>query len=102
MKYAVSRRPHPDASSRARLATFCDPSSKLAFSSCREGRIAPARVEGDTRTLVQTIRTSPESKTMALDPVTHLIYVPAAMPDLSTNKDELDASTFRVMVYRSR
>lgn len=83
-------------------ATFYDPSSKLAFSSCREGRITIARVEGDTMTVVQTIRTSPESKTMALDPVTHALYVPAAMPDLSTSNDELDPSTFRVMVYHLR
>jgi len=83
-------------------ATFYDPSTKLAFSSCREGRITIARVDGDTMTVVQTIRTSPESKTMALDPATHRVYVPAAMTDLATSEYRKDPSTFRVMIYRPR
>ena len=45
---------------------------------------------------------APQSKTMALDPVTPLLYVPAAMAVLVTREDELDASTRRVMVYRPR
>ena len=62
-------------------ATWYDATTKLAFSSCREGKITVARVDGDKMTVVQTIDTSVGSKTMALDPTTHRLYVAAAKPN---------------------
>jgi hypothetical protein len=62
-------------------ATWFDPGTKLAFSSCRDGKITVAHVDGpDKMTVVQTITTAPGSKTMALDTVTHKLYVSGAKP----------------------
>jgi DNA-binding beta-propeller fold protein YncE len=62
-------------------STWFDPGTKLAFSSCRDGKVTVAHVDGpDKMTVVQTIDTANGSKTMALDAATHKLYVAAAKP----------------------
>jgi len=78
-------------------ATWYDAGTKLAFSSCRDGHITVARVDGDKMTVVQTIETSPGSLTMALDPLTHKLYVTAARPNATGRGN--DPNSFHVLVY---
>jgi DNA-binding beta-propeller fold protein YncE len=79
-------------------ATWYDAANTLAFSSCRDGRITVARVTGDTMSVVQTIETSAGSKTMALDPATHRLYVAAAKPSPGGGRG-YDPASFHVLVY---
>ena len=78
-------------------ATFYDPVTKLAFSSCRDGHITVAQVDGDAMKVVQTITTSAGSRTMALDTSTHKLYVAAAKPNPSGRGN--DPQSFHVLVY---
>jgi YVTN family beta-propeller protein len=78
-------------------ATWYDAATKLAFSSCRDGHITVARVDGDKMTVIQTIDTAPGSKTMALDPATHKLYVTAAKPSPTGRGN--DPNSFHVLVY---
>ncbi|MEO7272940.1 MAG: YncE family protein [Vicinamibacterales bacterium] len=82
-------------------ATWYDPSTKLAFSSCRDGRITVARVEGDTMRVIQTIETSPGSRTMGLDAATHRLYVAAARPNAAGGRGN-DPNSFHVLVYAQK
>ena len=59
-------------------ATHYDPSSKLVFVSCSDGKVTIAHVDSpSTLTVVQTLETSPGSRTMVVDPTTHKIYLAA-------------------------
>ena len=58
-------------------ATFFDPGTKMAFSSCSDGHITAVRVDGDKLAVAQTIDTARGARTMALDPATHKIYTAA-------------------------
>jgi DNA-binding beta-propeller fold protein YncE len=79
-------------------STWYDAANKLAFSSCRDGKITVAHVDGDKLSVVQTIETSQGSKTMALDSGTHKLYVPAAKP-LGGGARGNDPNSFHVLVY---
>ena len=79
-------------------ATWYDAGTKLAFSSCRDGKITIARVAGDTMTVVQTLDTAMGSRTMSLDAGTHKIYVTAAKPN-ATGGRGYDPASFHVLVY---
>jgi len=79
-------------------ATWYDAGTKLAFSSCRDGKITIAKVAGDTMTVVQTLDTSAGSRTMSLDAGTHKIYVTAAKPNASGGRG-YDPESFHVLVY---
>jgi DNA-binding beta-propeller fold protein YncE len=79
-------------------ATWYDASTKLAFSSCRDGHITVSRVEGDKMTVVQTIDTAPGSRTMAIDSTTHKLYVAAAKPNATGGRGN-DPDSFHVLVY---
>jgi hypothetical protein len=81
-------------------ATFYDAGTKLAFTSCRDGKITIAKVEGDKMTVVQTLETSPLSKTMALDSTTHKLYVAAAKKNSAGPGN--DPASFHVLVYKMR
>jgi hypothetical protein len=81
-------------------STWYDAGTKLAFSSCRDGKITVARVDGDKMSVVQTIETSQGSKTMALDRGTHKLYVPAAKPLAGARGN--DPNSFHVLVYASK
>jgi YVTN family beta-propeller protein len=79
-------------------ATWYDAGTKLAFSSCRDGHITVARVDGDKMTVVQTIDTAPGSKTMGIDTSTHKLYVAAARPRAAGERG-YDPESFHVLVY---
>jgi len=70
-------------------ANAFDPGTQLAFSSNGEdGTTTIAKeVAPDKLTVVQTLKTVVGARTMALDPETHNIYLPAPTP------------TFRVLIY---
>lgn len=82
-------------------ATWYDAATKTAFSSCRDGKLTVARVAGDKMTVVQTIETAPGSKTMALDPATHQIYVAGAKPNTSGGRGN-DPESFHVFVFGTK
>lgn len=59
-------------------ATGYDPSTKLVFVSCSDGKVTIAHVDGpDKLTVVQTLATSRGSRTIAVDPETHRLYLAA-------------------------
>lgn len=70
-------------------ANAFDPATQLAFSSNGEEGTTTIAKEGspDKLTVVQTLKTVVGARTMALDPQTHNIYLPAPTP------------SFRVLVY---
>jgi YVTN family beta-propeller protein len=59
-------------------ATFFDAAASMSMSSCSDGHISIIKIgPGDTMTLAQTLDTRRGARTMALDPVSHRIYVAA-------------------------
>jgi hypothetical protein len=69
-------------------ANAFDPGTQLAFSSNGEdGNVTIAKEAGAKLTVVQTLKTVVGGRTMALDPLSHNIYIPAPTP------------AFRVLVY---
>ena len=59
-------------------ATFFDPGTKTAFSSCSDGNITAVHQDAlDKVTVVQTIPTARGARTMTLDPATHRLYTAA-------------------------
>ena len=60
-------------------ATAFDPETRLIFNSNGEGTVSVIRQETpDKYSSVQTIRTLPRAKTMALDAKTHRLFLPTA------------------------
>ena len=60
-------------------ATWFDPQTGYAFSSCGDGTTTIAKEDSPAKlTLVQTLTTERGARTMALDPATHRIYLAAA------------------------
>ena len=60
-------------------ATAFDPATKLIFNSNGEGTITVIRQDGpDKYSLVETVKTLPKAKTMALDPKTHRLFLSTA------------------------
>jgi DNA-binding beta-propeller fold protein YncE len=86
-------------------STWFDPGSKLAFTSDGEsGTVTIAREESPTLLkVVQTLKTRPGARTMALDPTTHTIYLAATdyepQPAGSKTRPKPVVGTFRVLVY---
>src|SRR5262249_26834211 len=81
-----------------------DPETKLVFCSCGDGTVAGVKQEAaDKYTPAGTITTRPRSKTMALDPKTHRLFVPAAdfkAPDGQPNaRPVMIPKTFCVLIY---
>lgn len=59
-------------------ATAFDAESKLVFNSCGDGTISVIRQESaDKYSPVETVKTVPRAKTMALDPKTHRLFLSA-------------------------
>jgi DNA-binding beta-propeller fold protein YncE len=57
-------------------ATAFDPETKLIFNSNGEGTITVIRQDSpDKYSLVETVKTAPRAKTMALDPKTHRLFL---------------------------
>ncbi len=84
-------------------ATWYDPTRKLAFSSCGgNGTVTVAQVEPGAMTVIETVRTHPLARTMALDTVTHRLYLSSA--DYTDQKDDRGRpapkpDSFKVLVY---
>lgn len=96
-------------------ANAFDPGTQLAFASCGDGTTTIAKEDGDKLTMVQTLATHRGARTMALDTVTHKIYLAAAeyeaatnSPTVSTNqvaerprrqRPRMIPGTFKILVY---
>lgn len=88
-------------------ATWFDPGTKLAFSSSRDGAITIGRVDGGKFVKVETVKTAVGSRTMALDPKTHRLYLaavdyaPAAAAPAGGQpaRPQVKPETFRVLVF---
>ncbi len=83
-----------------------DPALGLAFASNGEGTVTIAHEDSpDHLRVVQTLKTQPSARTMALDPLTHRIYLSAAeietAPADSTGRRRrrMVPGSFRVLVY---
>jgi hypothetical protein len=60
-------------------ATAYDSETKLIFNSNGEGSVTVIRQEGpDKYSVVETVKTLPRAKTMALDPKTHQLFLSTA------------------------
>jgi len=63
-------------------ATAFDPETKLVFNSNGEGTITVIRQDSpDKYSVVETVKTLPKAKTMALDPKTHRLFLSTAESD---------------------
>jgi DNA-binding beta-propeller fold protein YncE len=83
-------------------AAAFDPETGLAYCSCRDGTVTVAHREApDDYKVVETIKTRPGSKTMALDPKTHKLFIPAAeFKAVAGNpRPMVVPGTFVVLVY---
>ncbi len=59
-------------------ATVFEPETRLVFASCGDGHVTIAHMDSPSSlSVVQTLETAPRSRTMALDPATHKIYLSA-------------------------
>ena len=89
-------------------STWFDPSTKLAFTSNGEsGSVTVAREESPSLLkVVQTLKTRPGARTMALDPSTHTIYLAATdyepQPAGAKGRPKAIVGTFRVLTYHMK
>lgn len=85
--------------------TAFDPGTGLVFTSNgRDGNVTIVREDTpDKFTVVQTLRTAPRARTIAVDPVSHKIYLPtAAFEDQSagsSGRPKMLPGTFKVLVF---
>ena len=89
-------------------ANAFDDSLQLAFSSNGEGTVTIAHEDSPSKlTVVQTLKTQPSARTMALDPKTHRIYLAAATfqpapppaPGAPRRRPPIVPGSFKVLVY---
>jgi YVTN family beta-propeller protein len=93
-------------------AVAFDPDNQLAFSSCGEGNVTIAHVDGDKMTVVQTLQTEPRARTMTIDPSTKRIYlasakfepVPAPSPGASPARmrAKVIPGSLKILVYEPK
>jgi len=79
-----------------------DPETQFAFASCGDGTTTIAHEDGDTLTVVQTLKTERGARTMALDTKTHKIYLATAKmeaPAPGERRGKIVPGTFKVLVY---
>ncbi len=85
-----------------------DDTTQLAFASCGEGITTIAREETPQKlTVVQTLKTEPRARTIALDPKTHRIYLPSAQfqpppspsPGASPGRPMIVPNSLKLLVY---
>jgi YVTN family beta-propeller protein len=85
-----------------------DDATQLAFASCGDGTTTIAKEETPQNlTVVQTLKTEPRARTMALDPSTHRIYLPSAQfqppppasPGASPARPTIVPNTLKLLVY---
>ena len=83
-------------------ANAFDPGTQLAFASCGDGTTTIAKEEGNTLTVVQTLKTERSARTMTIDPVTHKIYLASAKfdaPEPGQRRGKIVPGTFKILVY---
>ncbi len=89
-------------------ATKFDSGTQLAFCSCGDGTVTIAHEDSPNKlTVVQTLKTEPRAKTMALDPKTHKIYLASAKfgeasgpaSGAKKGRPSVVPGTFKVLVY---
>ncbi len=83
-------------------ANSFDPATKLAFASCGDGTVTIAKEDGDTLTVVQTLKTEKGARTMTIDPATHKIYLASAKFDAPTSgqrRGKMQPGSFKILVY---
>ncbi|HTQ50497.1 MAG TPA: hypothetical protein VMJ12_07285 [Candidatus Acidoferrales bacterium] len=84
-------------------ANAFDPGTQLAFASCGDGTTTIAKEESpDKLVVIQTLPTQRGSRTMALDPTTHRIYLAAAKfeaPAEGERRPRMVPGTFKILVY---
>ena len=89
-------------------ATKFDSGTQLAFCSCGDGTVTIAHEDSPNKlTVVQTLKTEPRARTMALDPKTHRIYLASAKfgaaPEQPSGgkkgRPSVIPGTFKVLVY---
>jgi len=85
-----------------------DDVTQLAFTSCGDGTTTIAKEETPQKlTVVETLKTEPGARTMALDPKTHRIYLPTAQfqpppspsPGASPGRASVVPNTLKLLVY---
>jgi DNA-binding beta-propeller fold protein YncE len=60
-------------------ATAFDPETKLIFNSNGEGTVSVIHEDGaDKYSVIETVKTLPHAKTLALDPKTHQLFLSTA------------------------
>lgn len=84
-------------------ANAFDPGTQLAFASCGEGSVTIAHEDSPQKlTVVQTLKTEPRARTMALDLKTHRIYLATAQfepPPAPGQRPKIVAGSFKILVY---
>ena len=77
-----------------------DPGTGYIFSSNGEGTLTVAKWEGQGITVVQTVKTQASARTLALDPDTHQVFLPAATMGAAAEGQRPQAvpDTFKVLV----
>jgi DNA-binding beta-propeller fold protein YncE len=89
-------------------ANAFDPELQLAFSSNGEGTLTIAHEDSPQKlTVVQTLKTQPSARTMALDPKTHRVYLAAATflpepkpaPGAARHRRPTAPGSFKILVY---
>jgi DNA-binding beta-propeller fold protein YncE len=83
-------------------ASAFDPETGLVFCSNGEGTVTVLHQDGpDKYEVVETVKTQPGSKTMALDAKTHKLFLPAAKfkPAVGGGRPTMEPGTFSVLVY---
>ncbi len=85
-----------------------DDSTQLAFASCGDGTTTIAKEETPEKlTVVQTLKTEPRARTIALDSKTHRIYLPSAQfqpppspsPGATPARPTVVPNTLKLLVY---
>ena len=85
-----------------------DDSTQLVFASCGDGTTTVAKEETPEKlTVVQTLKTEPRARTIALDPQTHRIYLPSAQfqpppspsPGATPARPTVVPNTLKLLVY---
>jgi len=77
-----------------------DPQTGHIFSSNGEGSLTVATLQGNTVNIVQTLTTQASGRTIALDPTTHTVYIPAATMGAAAagQRPQPVPDSFRVLV----
>jgi hypothetical protein len=85
---------------RADGAAF-DPGSGYVFSSNGEGTLTIAKFNGNRLDVVQTVKTQASARTIALDPVSHDVFLPAAtmQPAQPGQRPQPAPDSFKVLVF---